>query len=128
MIRQEIQLVHDIGKRNNEQAQIFIDSSHDLLENVEAICDGQPCDEMTFIKVANSLGTMVTAFKITQQTYGDVHAKLLDVIENQTKGKNIQNPSFRAFQNLIATVTVFCNQICKILMNVYKSRQNKVKE
>lgn len=123
MMRHEIQSVHDIGKKNSEQSQKFIDSSHDLLETVEAICDGDPCDEMTFIKVANSLGTMVNAFKKTQETYGDIYTKLIDVMAAE---KNVK-PFTSKFQDLIATISEFCNRLSEIMMNLYKSRHNKVK-
>ena len=127
MIRQEIQSVYDIGKKNSEHSQKFIDSSHDLLETVETICDGEPCDEMTFIKVANSLGTMVTAFKETQKTYGDVYTKLIEIMENQANAENNIKPFTSKFKDLIATISKFCNRVSEIMMNLYKSRHNKVK-
>lgn len=127
MIRQEIQSVYDIGKKNSEHSQKFIDSSHDLLETVEAICDGESCDEMIFIKVANSLGTMVTAFKETQKTYGDVYTKLIDIMENQANAENNIKPFTSKFKDWIATISEFCNRVSEIMMNLYKSRHNKVK-
>lgn len=133
-IRLDIQTVLDVGTKNNEQSQKFIDSSHDLLEDFEAICESQMCDEMVFIKVADSLGSMVNAFKKTQEAYSEVYTKLLDNLsrccieeENKSKKVVVRPIRFTAFHSLIATMITLFNRL-KILMNLHKKRCHKLEQ
>lgn len=72
--------IHD--KCDKEKVR-FLEASNELLEHVEAISDGVPCDQQQYIDVANCLNIVVNAFLRSQRLYHEMN----DIVVEQTNAK-----------------------------------------
>tara|TARA_B100000405_G_scaffold55348_1_gene37318 strand:- start:645 stop:1082 length:438 start_codon:yes stop_codon:yes gene_type:complete len=65
--------LNNIHDKCDKEKRIFLNAAYELLEHVEAISDGVPCDEQQYIDVANSLNVAVHAFSRSQTLYREMN-------------------------------------------------------
>ena len=76
--------LNDIHDKCYEDKEIFLNASNELLQHVEAISDGVPCDQQQYIDVANSLNVAVNAFSRSQRLYQEMN----QIVVEQRKANN----------------------------------------